>query len=164
MYKRILVPVDGSETSMRGLSEAMAIAHENGSQLCVFHVVNELVLDYPCGSQSSGMTLVDSLRELGNGILKRAADLARKQALSVESVLFEGFGGSAADPIVAQAKKWNADLIVMGTHGRRGLRRLAMGSDAEVVVRESPVPVLLVRNVAKPEAASKALGAASSAA
>ena len=161
MYKRILVPVDGSDTSMRGLGEAMAIARQSGGQLCLFHVVNELVLDYPYSAHSSGMTLVDSLRDLGNGILKRAEDLAAKEGLSVESVLFEGFGGSAADPIVAQARKWNADLIVMGTHGRRGLRRLAMGSDAEVVVRESSVPVLLVRHVVKPEAARKPRGAAS---
>lgn len=164
MYKRILVPVDGSDTSMRGLGEAMKIAHDSGGQLCLFHVVNELVLDYPCGAQPSGMTLVDSLRELGNGLLRQGEDLVRKQGLSVESVLFEGFGGSAADPIVAQARKWNADLIVMGTHGRRGLRRLAMGSDAEMVVRESSVPVLLVRHVAKPEAGGEPLGAASSAA
>ena len=69
----------------------------------------------------------------------------RKHGLSVDSVMFEIVGGHAADIIVAQAKKWRADIIVIGTHGRRGLRRLVMGSDAEEVVRTSPVPVLLVR-------------------
>jgi nucleotide-binding universal stress UspA family protein len=54
-------------------------------------------------------------------------------------------GGPAADVIVREAKKQRADLIVLGTHGRRGMRRLVLGSDAEQVVRMSPVPVLLVR-------------------
>jgi len=64
-------------------------------------------------------------------------------------VLLESIGGPAADLILAQAKEWPADLIVMGTHGRRGLRRLAMGSDAEGVIRGAPVPVLLVHDAGK---------------
>jgi nucleotide-binding universal stress UspA family protein len=72
-----------------------------------------------------------------------------EHALKAESVLLETVGGSAADRIVEQAQKCKADLIVMGTHGRRRLRRLALGSDAELVVRSSPVPVLLVRGAAK---------------
>ena len=61
--------------------------------------------------------------------------------------MLESIGAPAADFIVAQAKQWPADLIVMGTHGRRGFARLAMGSDAEYVIRMAPVPVLLLRNV-----------------
>ena len=60
--------------------------------------------------------------------------------------MLEHFGGQAASLIVEDAKKWKADLIVLGTHGRRGIRRLVMGSDAEEIVRTSPVPVLLVRS------------------
>ena len=164
MYKRILVPVDGSETSMLGLREAIKIAQSDGCQLCVFHVVNELILDYSYAAQSSGMSLMDSLREVGNEILRRAEDLTRKQSVPVESVLIECVGGPAADSIVAQANKWHADLIVMGTHGRRGLRRFAMGSDAEAVVQESSVPVLLVGHKGKLEAATETGGGKSSAA
>jgi nucleotide-binding universal stress UspA family protein len=65
--------------------------------------------------------------------------------VQARTVLVETLAGPAADAIVAEAKKWKADLIVMGTHGRRGVRRLVMGSDAEQVLRETPVPVLLVR-------------------
>jgi nucleotide-binding universal stress UspA family protein len=54
-----------------------------------------------------------------------------------------------ADVIVENAKKWRADLIVMGTHGRRGITRVVMGSDAEGVVRNTPVPVLLIRAQAR---------------
>jgi nucleotide-binding universal stress UspA family protein len=155
MYKRILVPVDGSETSMLGLREAMRIASGDGCQLCLFHVVNELILDYSYGAHTCGASVMESLRAVGNDILQRAEDLARKQGLRVETVLLECFGGSAADLIVQQATNWHADLIVMGTHGRRGLRRLALGSDAEEVVRASPVPVLLVRGEGELKTACK---------
>lgn len=156
MYKKILVPVDGSETSTRGLSEAISVAQGDGGKLCLVHVVNELVLDYSYGAGPGGSSLVDSLREIGNAILRQAEETVRKVGVPVESVLLECVGGPAADSIVAQAKEWHADLIVMGTHGRRGLRRFAMGSDAEAVVRESPVPVLLVRQPAAKSDSRKA--------
>jgi nucleotide-binding universal stress UspA family protein len=164
MYKRILVAVDGSETSMAGLLEAIKIAQSDGCQLCLLHVVNELILDYSYGAQSSGMSVMESLREVGKAILRRAEDLARKQSIPVESVLIESAGNPAADSIVAEARKWYADLIVMGTHGRRGLRRLAMGSDAEAVVQQTSVPVLLVRHKGKLAAATETGGRKSSAA
>jgi nucleotide-binding universal stress UspA family protein len=91
------------------------------------------------------VNVVDSLRERGKTILADSAALVRKQGLEPETVLLESIGGPAADLIVAQAKDYQAELIVMGTHGRRGFRRLALGSDAEQVVRLATVPVLLVR-------------------
>jgi nucleotide-binding universal stress UspA family protein len=69
--------------------------------------------------------------------------------------MIESFGGRAADFIVEQARKWRADLIVLGTHGRRGVRRLVMGSDAEQVIRATRVPVLLVRSKATPATSRK---------
>ena len=59
-------------------------------------------------------------------------------------MLIEDFSGRVANAVVDQARRWRADLIVMGTHGRRGLDRMFLGSDAELVARHSPVPVLLV--------------------
>jgi len=150
VYQKILVPIDGSETSMRGLNEAIKVAKSQGSQLRLFHVVNEFVLDFSYGAGLYGTNLIDSLREAGKNILQQAETLVRQQGVSVEGVLLESIGGPAADLIVAQAKEWPADLIVMGTHGRRGLRRLAMGSDAEGVIRGAPVPVLLVHDTGKP--------------
>lgn len=145
MYGRILVPVDGSATSLRGLQEAIGLARSEGSQLCLYHIVNELVLD---ASHSSGWysdTLVESLRKNGEEILAATAAVAKKQGLEPECILEESIGGMAGALIAEQARKCKADLIVMGTHGRRGVRRLTLGSDAEEVLRLSPVPVLLVR-------------------
>jgi len=67
----------------------------------------------------------------------------------------ETAGYGVADVILKQAKKTRADLIVMGTHGRRGVARLVMGSDAEGVVRGAPVPVLLVRSADKARSPAK---------
>lgn len=91
---------------------------------------------------------IDALRAQGKEILGKAQRVVFEHALKCESVLLETIGAGAADQIVAHAQQCNADLIVMGTHGRRGLRRLALGSDAELVVRSSPIPVLLVRGAA----------------
>ncbi len=149
MYGKILVPVDGSETSARGLSEAIKIAKVQGSQLLLVHIVNEYILDITYSGGIFPQNLIESLVRTGRSVLDAAVSAAKKEGVQVDSVLIESIGGVAADLILAQAKKWKPDLIVMGTHGRRGLARVALGSDAENVVREATVPVLLVRGPAK---------------
>jgi nucleotide-binding universal stress UspA family protein len=145
MYGKILVPIDGSETSIVGLNEAVAIAKSLGSRIRLVHIVNEFILDGTYSSGTYGEDLIESLRDGGKAILKKAEAAATRQGVTPECILLESIGGAAADLILAQAKEWAADLIVMGTHGRRGLARVVMGSDAEEVVRAATVPVLLVR-------------------
>lgn len=152
MYGKILVPVDGSDTSVNGLNEAIKIAKAQGSGIRLVHIVNEFIFDYSYSPATYAVNVVDSLRERGKTILADSAALVRKQGLEPETVLLESIGGPAADLIVAQAKDYHAELIVMGTHGRRGFRRLALGSDAEQVVRLATVPVLLVRGEAPKKA------------
>jgi len=147
MYRQILVPVDGSETSMGGLNEAIKVAKTFGSRIRLLHIVNEFIID---GTYSPGIypnDLFQSLRDTGKSILANSEAVARRSGIEVESMMLESIGGAASDLIVAQARQWPADLVVMGTHGRRGLARLALGSDAEEVVRLSAVPVLLVRGL-----------------
>ena len=144
-YKKILVAVDGSKTAAKGLREALRLAKREGAKLVVLNVVN----DYPAfAATPEAPILVDllpMLREGGKKILARAAAAARKAGVRPVTVLREIITGPAADAIVREARKQRADLIVLGTHGRRGVRRLVLGSDAEQVVRTSRVPVLLVR-------------------
>jgi nucleotide-binding universal stress UspA family protein len=143
-YKRILAAVDGSKASNKGLREALRLAKREGAQLFLLNVVN----DFPAFAGLEGpppIDLVPLLREGGKRILARAQATARKAGVKAAPLLREIVGGPSADAIVREAKKQRADLIVLGTHGRRGVRRLVMGSDAEQVVRTSPVPVLLVR-------------------
>jgi nucleotide-binding universal stress UspA family protein len=151
IYAKILVPVDGSPTSAKGLQEAIKIAKALGSQLRLVHIVDELIINNSVagGSGLYSGDLIESLREGGKKALADAEALVRRSGLEPEAILLETIGGPSAHLIVAQAKEWPADLIVMGTHGRRGVRRLALGSDAEQVLRTSSIPVLLVRD--KPE-------------
>jgi len=146
MYSKIMVPVDGSATSTRGLTEAIALAKLVKGRIRLVHIVNELVLvpAYAAGVQSGHV--VDSMRAQGKSLLEEAEAQVRSNAIEYDSVMIESVGGPAGDIIVEQANKWGAELIVLGTHGRRGLKRMVLGSDAEHVVRHSSVPVLLVRS------------------
>jgi nucleotide-binding universal stress UspA family protein len=148
MYPHILVPIDGSATSACALDEAIELAKSLNSRLRLLHVVNEHVLDVTSGGGTYASGLIEFLREQGEKIVGDAMALVRRQGVDAETVVLESIGGLAADSIVEQAKQWPAQLIVMGTHGRRGLLRLALGSDSESVVRDAPVPVLLVHRVA----------------
>src|SRR5690348_9407832 len=145
MYKKILVPIDGSESSLRGLDEAIKLAKEGGATVRLVHAVNEFFIDVGYGVPFITPELIETLRKGGQSIIDAAASKARERGVKPETVLLDRIGTRVADLILDQAKEWPADLIVMGTHGRRGISRLAMGSDAEMVVRSSPVPVLLVR-------------------
>lgn len=145
-YRRILVAVDGSPTSMKGLREAIRLAKEGRAQLLLLHVVNEFYAFASLDGFAPGVDLVPALREGGQRILAKAKAAAEKEGIRAKTLLRETLGGPAADSIVRDARRQRADLIVLGTHGRRGLRRLVLGSDAEAVVRTSPVPVLLVRS------------------
>lgn len=144
MYDKILVPVDGSVTSALGLDEAIRLAKNQGAKLRIVHVVDDLIMSDTVGLYTD--ELLESLRGHGKDILAKAQTRAQSQGLDPESVLLEHFGGRAAELVVDEAKKWGANLIVLGTHGRRGMTRLVMGSDAEEIVRTTPVPVLLVRS------------------
>ena len=85
------------------------------------------------------------LRQAGDALLRRAQERVAQSGVPVDTVLIENLDARVADLVVEHAKTWGADLIVLGTHGRRGLARVLMGSDAEQIARTAPVPVLLVR-------------------
>jgi len=150
MFRRILVPIDGSPPSRRGLEEAIMLAKDQRARIGLLHVVDESIVTrtfdgttyMPAGYVDEFMK---SLTSGGKKLLARAEAKVRARRVKVDSALSETVGRRVADVIVAQAKKWRADVIVLGTHGRGGLSRVVLGSDAELVVRESPVPVLLVR-------------------
>ena len=146
MYKRMLVPVDGSPASNRGLGEAIELAREQGAEILLLHVVDEWKVaagDIAAVNLASG---AQGLRETGSALLHEAEARVRNAGVSVTSVLLEEIGLPVGACVVQRAREWRADLIVCGTHGRRGIRRLLMGSDAEYIVRHTPVPILLLRS------------------
>jgi nucleotide-binding universal stress UspA family protein len=150
MYKRILLPVDGSETCLLGLQHAILLAKDQKATLRLLHVVDDyFAADGLRGFVGSG-ELLQELRESGRTILNDAASSARKQGVEAETTSIEIQKGPVGAAIAEYAEQWPADLIVIGTHGRRGIRRLVMGTDAEYVVRTTTVPVLLVRGTTAP--------------
>ena len=146
MYERILVPVDGSATSAAGLTEAIKLAKLTGAQMRLLHVVDDMPLAMT--AQGYGVMTADLLtllREAGQQVLQAARERVAATGIAVDTVIFDSLAGRVADRVAEQATAWKADLIVLGTHGRRGVGRMLLGSDAEQVLRTSPVPVLLVR-------------------
>ena len=148
MYRRILVPVDGSAASMTGLKHALGLATDQHARLRGLNVVADMIIA-PMMIDAAGAIdyteVIDSLRAEGGKVLKNAAALAGKSGIKAETVQVESRGQRVSEVILADARRSRADVIVMGTHGRRGLNRLLLGSDAERVLREAPVPVLLTR-------------------
>ena len=145
MYQRILVPVDGSRAAERGVQEAIRLARTQEARLLFLHVLDDYALLQQVTSQGSLDAMLKDLRHAGLDVLAHARQEAQQGAVHCETLMREVTGKRVADIIVEQAGQHHCDLIVIGTHGRRGLARLTMGSDAEQVVRHSPVPVLLVR-------------------
>ena len=151
MYQRILVPVDGSATALQGLQQAIALARLSGGQLRLLHVTDELSAALALGSYAPVATDIFAvLHEAGQELLNQARAQAIDQGIAADVVLDEAPGRRLADAVLEQVRSWPADLIVLGTHGRRGVSHLLLGSDAEQVLRVAPVPVLLVRSADEP--------------
>ena len=148
MYKQILCPVDGSSTSNCGMIEAIRLAKNQNAKLRFLHVIDNHfpILDTTGDININGIYIDEILRKNGIEVIKKAEAAAKEAGVKYDSKTVETIGARIPKFVLLQAKEWPADLIVMGTHGLRGVERLVMGSDAETVVRTSPVPVLLVRD------------------
>jgi len=146
MYQRILVPVDGSPTSKRGLSEAIELARVTGGAVRVMHVVNEPLLALDVKRLGiDAPALLEMMEGAGRRIAKEALDTVRAAGVKCDSEVATTPDGRICELVVDAAQAWGADVIVIGTHGRRGVNRFMLGSDAEQILRMAPVPVLLVR-------------------
>jgi len=146
MYQRILVPFDGSATSSRGLDEAIGIATLTGASLRLIHMLD--ILDFTNGFETAAIYtdhVIPFMRRTGEEILQGGKARAENAGVRADTVLLEGMKTRLCDAVAEQARAWGADLIVIGTHGRRGVGRMLLGSDAEQIVRTSIAPVLLVR-------------------
>ena len=146
IYQRILVPIDGSETSGLGQAEAIRLASVTGGTLRFFHVIDDLsfalALDAYAGHPGEWLA---SLRRDGRRLLDEAVKAAEASGVKAEGVLHESLKDKFAQAVANEADRWAADLVVVGTHGRRGVSRLVMGSGAQAVLHAVQAPVLLVR-------------------
>ena len=147
MYRRILVAIDGSHSTSRALDEALKLAGLNRAELHLLTVVNllEMAVDDPRQHDAAQLTALAD--QHGHAVLAPALEHARRHDGPLHATVrhcWEG-GKDIAHALLKHAHDIHADLIFMGTHGRRGLRHALMGSVAEYVMRESHLPVLVVR-------------------
>lgn len=146
MYSKILVGVDESDTSRHALEQAIELARGLSASLRVVHVVDMSWL--PLGPEIAVDTaaLSAARRGVGERIIASARETARLAGFEADAALLETETPvqHVAEAMAREAARWGADLVVLGTHGRRGFQRLVLGSAAEQMARLSPVPVLLV--------------------
>lgn len=142
MYRRILVAVDESESSKRALDEALKLASREPLAepiaILLLHVLDD-ALD------------LSELIAVGNAALAEAGARATVTGVTVSSLMVRGAGAPIASTILREAAAFSADLIVIGTHGLKGLRRAIVGSIADEVIRDSPLPVLLPGRTINPK-------------
>jgi len=131
VFETIMVPTDGSKCSLKAEDIAIAIAKNFKAKLVVVHVIDEKLI-YP----------FEVLEEEGNTILDEAARKGKDEGVDVEQVLIVGSPAHDMEKIV---EKTGADLVVIGTHGKTGIRKILMGSVAESSIKTVKVPVLLVK-------------------
>lgn len=161
MYDRILVPVDGSEDATRALAQALVVcrlARNAASTAADAPAQGSGPTAAAAGAGTTAAARQPALRLLyvlddaldpsdllaeGNAALAAAAALAWEAGIAAEHAMVPAAGRALASTILADARDFAADLIVLGTHGRKGLRRAILGSVAEAVIRDSPIPVLL---------------------
>ena len=149
MYTRIVVGIDGSELASKALRHALALAKSNGARLFVITSTEPSIVIAP-GAEFVAVdtgAIVTELEEVksksAQATLAEAEALAAAEGLALETIHVPS--STAADAIVKTAEHQGANLIVMGSHGRRGLGRLLLGSQAAEVLARSTIPVLVVK-------------------
>lgn len=136
--RRILVAVDFSETSEHAFRYAISLARVFNARVFAFHALEDPVLYTATTDQS----FCDGYERVVHGKLERLVEHSGTEGVDVESAI------QAGEPfleVIRQAREWNADLIVIGTHGHGPIKHMLLGSVAEKVVRKSEIPVLTVR-------------------
>ena len=142
LFRKILVPVDGSSISGQALDLAIALAREHHGQLRALHVIDEL--GYLSSYEYAGELLATSRRQ-GLALLEKTRQAAAQAEVPIDTRLVDQPGQRLGQTVADEAATWGADLVVVGSHGRRGVGRELLGSGAEQIVRLSSVPVLTVR-------------------
>jgi len=137
-FKSILCPVDFDENSMSALDQAIAIARHHGSTLMVVHVIPLIVVpgEVPPPLSLYEVQEKDAKAKLADIVKNKLGGLKHEEHVYI---------GDVTQSILATQAKYKPDLIVMATHGRRGLARMFLGSVAEATVRKATCPILTVR-------------------
>lgn len=141
--RRILVPVDGSATSNKAIAAAVDVATHNAAQVRLLYSVEPVAVAVSFDSTGAYLQVA---RDAGQRVLDDALAMVRSAGVEADSRLLELPGERLGEAVADAAREWDADLIVVGTHGRRGIGRVLLGSGAEQIIRLAPTPVLVIRS------------------
>jgi len=142
LFKKILVPIDGSDTSDKAMRMALDMTREALGTVRFVHVIDD---DRYLSSYEFSADLRTYGEKNAKALLQKAMDAAAGMGVNAQSQVLDKPGQRLGESVADEAADWGADLVVLGTHGRRGLGRVLLGSGAEQVIRLCPVPVLVVR-------------------
>ena len=147
MYQRILVPTDGSPLSKKAVKSAIELARTTGAELVTLNVVPRYPMSYLEGSVVASPQQVARVEQQwadnGHALAKQAQDAAEAAGVKARSIIAKS--DLVAEAILAAAKKHKCDLVVMASHGRKGIKRLLLGSETQHVLTHGNVPVLVLR-------------------
>ncbi|MBX9958943.1 MAG: universal stress protein [Burkholderiaceae bacterium] len=147
MYKRILVATDGSTLSKKAVSSAVALAQLSGAELVALKVVPRYPQSYFEGGLALPLSDINKIEKQwaahGQAVVDAVAKAAKAKGLTAKAVIVKS--DLVSDAIIGTAKKNKCDLIVMASHGRKGIKRLLLGSETQQVLTHSHIPVLVLR-------------------
>lgn len=148
MYRNIMVAIDRNEVSQRALAEAISLAQEQKAVLRIVHVIEPATHRWQNASWTGASDTDEERRRYAAGleIVAQAEAKAKEAGVEVQTCLLEKImAAKFADAIIEEAEKWPADLLILGTHGRKGIGHLFIGSVAEGVIRQASIPVMVLR-------------------
>jgi nucleotide-binding universal stress UspA family protein len=149
MYKRVMLPVDGSELSQKAVGECIALAKSSGAKVTAIHVVSHFHLHYqPWATPKSMHDKIEKeheeeARQIAQEMVDKLAQRVRGNGIDCESLVV--IGDHPYEEIINHAEKRNCDLIIMASHGHKGLNAVLLGSETVKVLTHSKLPVLVVR-------------------
>jgi nucleotide-binding universal stress UspA family protein len=147
-FHRILVPVDGSDSAHRAFTAAVDLARQGGARVRLVHVLDDLL---EASAWRFAAEVAESSRRDARAVLERWAGTCARLGVACDTQVLDASGQRLGERIAEEAGHWHADLVVVGSHGRRGVGRALLGSGAEQIARLAPVPVLVVRHPAATE-------------
>jgi len=147
MYQRILIATDGSTLSKKAVSNAISLAQLTGAELVALKVIPRYPQSYFEGGVALAASEISRIEkqwaEHGQAIVDAVAKSAMSKGVKVKAITAKS--DIVSDAIIGTAKKHKCDLIIMASHGRRGIKRLLLGSETQQVLTHTHVPVLVLR-------------------
>lgn len=148
MYRNILVPVDGSELSEKAVKECIGLVKSTGAKVMVFYVVSHFQLHYRFHAHGNLHKKIEKeheeeARQFAEKMVTRLAESVKSEGIDCEGMVV--IGDHPYEEIIGNAEKRKCDLIIMASHGRRGLDAALLGSETVKVLTHSKIPVLVVR-------------------